>query len=548
MTILNLSAASESWEQPPNEAGPMGRLLEVADSIMERAEHPNVETTIATSGVTIAQVQEHLQEMKQVFDTVSTFNTAEELYGYLLLQETSYAAFVDEYTMNRCIPIRAHSIPSSYAKTVHQLHPVEYQRDISTIKPRGVVTRFHSCPHCRWGSFTLAQQFQIHMLDKAVTCSSCSKRTCYDTYRIAVFIRNNSSFTVNDQLQTDKVTLTVNIPSYIPADGTWPTYLQNLKREITSVATKGSRDGVTALRKQIYDRVSASMKAPVGGSFSEDLVRAMYRQLDFVNKICANYTYWTHPKIIQAAIHRYEKFVHLMAASKRTMLVPTSDIDLVWHTHQTHLVEYDAFTRRVTGKLLDHDDTIGRVDLSHGYAATFLLWGQMYHEPYSSYAPVYSSWMADYQRKTINPVRLVIKMHRNALWRKFNAIPAADCRFYGVNEAYPVQATGNTVVIPEEEVFAVDGEKKAYVTVIGTPVTDGRVRPQDSRFNGLMQETRLPYVWVAFGGGCSTASVGGGCAVGGCAAGGCSAGGCASGGCASGCGGGGGCGGGCAGG
>jgi hypothetical protein len=68
-------------------------------------------------------------------------------------------------------------------------------------------------------------------------------------------------------------------------------------------------------------------------SFSADLVPAMYRQLQFVNKICLNYSYWSRESVIQRSLVRYTDFMRLVSGSKETF-VPTVDIDLVWHTHQ----------------------------------------------------------------------------------------------------------------------------------------------------------------------------------------------------------------------
>ena len=48
-------------------------------------------------------------------------------------------------------------------------------------------------------------------------------------------------------------------------------------------------------------------------SFGIDLVSGMYRQLDFVNKICSNYDYWNSAEVVATAVTRYTKFMSLMA-------------------------------------------------------------------------------------------------------------------------------------------------------------------------------------------------------------------------------------------
>ena len=119
----------------------------------------------------------------------------------------------------------------------------------------------------------------------------------------------------------------------------------------------------------------------------------MHTQLDFVLKICSNYEYWTNLSVIQASIARYHKFMHLMKVKKNSkLLVPTLDIDLAWHAHQTHPDQYRMFTTNVVGRLIDHDDTIGRGDLQKGYADTYILWSEKFNEVYSSGAPDHKAW------------------------------------------------------------------------------------------------------------------------------------------------------------
>ncbi|KAF0699002.1 Aste57867_10402 [Aphanomyces stellatus] len=104
----------------------------------------------------------------------------------------------------------------------------------------------------------------------------------------------------------------------------------------------------------------------------------MLRQLDFVNKICANFTYWNTPVVIAAAIVRYHKFMKLMQAKKNNTvgLVPTVDIDL--------------------------------------------------------FAPSYAAWTQGnlVQSKTLHCIA-------KRLWRNFGRVPSVNCRFVGVDEALP---------------------------------------------------------------------------------------------------------------
>lgn len=45
---------------------------------------------------------------------------------------------------------------------------------------------------------------------------------------------------------------------------------------------------------------------------------------------------------LQRACHRYQAFLHLMKRSPGSFLVPTYDIDLMWHAHQVGHVNATA--------------------------------------------------------------------------------------------------------------------------------------------------------------------------------------------------------------
>ena len=94
----------------------------------------------------------------------------------------------------------------------------------------------------------------------------------------------------------------------------------------------------------------------------------MFIQLDFVNKICSNFDYWSNYSVLLASLDRYEKFMRLMGNKSRKLLVPTIDVDLVWHSHQTHPTQYNQYCLRISNKFIDHDDTVGAADLEKGYA------------------------------------------------------------------------------------------------------------------------------------------------------------------------------------
>ncbi|KAJ5880455.1 uncharacterized protein N7473_011508 [Penicillium subrubescens] len=80
-------------------------------------------------------------------------------------------------------------------------------------------------------------------------------------------------------------------------------------------------------------------------------------------------------------IFRYLKFLQLMKESK-SILVPTLDIDLLWHTHQLSPVAYDRYCKTHVGRQINHVDTIRTTKRSTGQDDTARLWAMRYGESY----------------------------------------------------------------------------------------------------------------------------------------------------------------------
>ncbi len=82
------------------------------------------------------------------------------------------------------------------------------------------------------------------------------------------------------------------------------------------------------------------------------------------------------------AVERYRKFIHMKRQFPGEFLVPCYDFDLIWHSHQLHPLNYRNDTKRMLGKLFNHDDTVN--DRSAGSklcvsdAKTRELWRQLY--------------------------------------------------------------------------------------------------------------------------------------------------------------------------
>lgn len=70
------------------------------------------------------------------------------------------------------------------------------------------------------------------------------------------------------------------------------------------------------------------------------------------------------------AIVRFEHFMALFKAHPQSILVPTLDIDLVWHTVQCAPKTYEKLCMRLAGRIIDHNDALGEVKLKDGFQET----------------------------------------------------------------------------------------------------------------------------------------------------------------------------------
>jgi hypothetical protein len=110
----------------------------------------------------------------------------------------------------------------------------------------------------------------------------------------------------------------------------------------------------------------------IGNATVSQLAEAVQRQSLFVDKMETQL--WIRSPAIHGtlarAITRYDRFLKLMKLYPDTMLVPTLDIDLAWHTHQCSPAQYLATTKSLAGRFIDHDDKIGPSTLDMGLQKT----------------------------------------------------------------------------------------------------------------------------------------------------------------------------------
>lgn len=119
--------------------------------------------------------------------------------------------------------------------------------------------------------------------------------------------------------------------------------------------------------------------------FALDLCGAVMRQGVFIDKMVK--LDWLHSPAARATMSRlitkYDRFIGIMKKHPDKMAVPTLDVDLAWHTHQLTPRDYYAFTTKLTGKFIDHDDKIDENALSEAFEWTTKTYQNLYNEVYS---------------------------------------------------------------------------------------------------------------------------------------------------------------------
>ncbi|KDO21014.1 hypothetical protein SPRG_13942 [Saprolegnia parasitica CBS 223.65] len=469
---------------PPS--GPVWRQLLSATKINAAALPP------VTHLPSIADVQAHVRGMKRMYDVLQAIPSAPALYETLLDLEAAYVA--DHASLK--------TAPDNFCHTVYQLHPLAFALGTNAPRPSksslktiaGVCPYCHAeLPRCTKDSMYLQQcdircacchepfgpetyyktahgttafnvplrqtlsacphktcrhpiaadaQFRLHILGDRIACVKCKNELAYETFQIAVFIQEHPTFELLTNKKRAHVTLRIQAPG-IPTDGTWATFITEVQARIAAVADTACKDGVYFFRQLIH-RALVLVQANAVGAFSIDLVQAMYRQLDFVQKVCPNVEYWLNDDVLASSLVRYRQFIEAVRTKKAgEMLVPTIEIDLAWHTHMTMQQEYIRCSSKALGFVMDHDDTVAGPSLTNAFAATRALWSSTHGAAYSPYNT-----------------------------RDFGLFAAKDVRFAHALSHVP----DNTTVV---------------LALIGTPVFDHRTRVNGSQCDALMQASGI---------------------------------------------------------
>ena len=119
---------------------------------------------------------------------------------------------------------------------------------------------------------------------------------------------------------------------------------------------------------------------------SYDIASAVKRQAPFYYQVSLPH-YKTDKQFLDDAVVRYLKFLKLKQANPKLFIVPTLDIDLMWHTHQVHPLSYVIDCKVILGSILPHDDDVddrsSDSKLTKSYEETKKLWKSMFEEEYA---------------------------------------------------------------------------------------------------------------------------------------------------------------------
>eukprot|EP00250_Pteridium_aquilinum_P030037 c40544_g1_i1 orf=2-748(-) len=86
-----------------------------------------------------------------------------------------------------------------------------------------------------------------------------------------------------------------------------------------------------------------------------NLEEAVLRQKTFYYQV--SQPHMKEENFLRVAEQRYKGFLHLFRTTNfKVFLVPTYDIDLMWHAHQMNPIAYREDLTNILGRVLEHDD------------------------------------------------------------------------------------------------------------------------------------------------------------------------------------------------
>ncbi|CAK9206020.1 unnamed protein product [Sphagnum troendelagicum] len=129
----------------------------------------------------------------------------------------------------------------------------------------------------------------------------------------------------------------------------------------------------------------------VANRITYNLVDAVSRQKSFYYQVSQPHV--VQNQFLQSAAQRYKGFLYLFTRNNGTFLVPTYDVDIMWHAHQRSATAYSRDCISILKWVLEHDDTDSDrgegQKLNTGFKDTCKLWENTYGTIYVKAGAMY---------------------------------------------------------------------------------------------------------------------------------------------------------------
>ena len=126
--------------------------------------------------------------------------------------------------------------------------------------------------------------------------------------------------------------------------------------------------------------------------FMERIASSAKNQSSFLWHV--NWPEYEDKAFLEQSVLRYEMMLALMKRHPQQFIVPTYDIDNIWHTHLAFPSKYIEDCRKLAGREINHDDDVGHDRavggfLSKSVAKTELLWNAFFATPWRKKGGMY---------------------------------------------------------------------------------------------------------------------------------------------------------------
>lgn len=143
----------------------------------------------------------------------------------------------------------------------------------------------------------------------------------------------------------------------------------------------GSNSNSCNPSRRSYHHPALSLE-PTKRPKADAVIAAMMAQSKFAAKVLSMGPMVITPRFVDRAIDKYVAFLQLAKDSPNECIVPTLDIDLIWHAHMLSPQDYETDVRCITGRLLSHDDQLGDGTLDQAFRRTKKKWHESYGVDY----------------------------------------------------------------------------------------------------------------------------------------------------------------------